>query len=91
MVKKPFWHISDFEITCHDWFRRFKDGDFDVDDRVREGRPKTLEDADIIHYEILEPNETITGERYPMQLMPLSLALREKRLQYEQRHEKVIL
>lgn len=23
-----------------DWFRRFKDSDFDVDDRLREGRPK---------------------------------------------------
>ena len=24
------------EITCRDWFRRFKDGDFDVDDCLRE-------------------------------------------------------
>ena len=32
------------ETTCHDWFRRFKDGDFDVDDRPREGQKpsKTL-------------------------------------------------
>jgi len=29
--------------TCRDWFRRFKDGDFDVD----EGRPKTFEDAEL--------------------------------------------
>ena len=34
---------------------------------------------------------TITGERYRTQLMRLSRALREKRPQYEQRHEKVIL
>ena len=26
--------------------RRFKDGDFDVDDRSCEGRPKTFEDAE---------------------------------------------
>ena len=26
------------ETTCRDWFRCFKDGDFDVDDRPREGR-----------------------------------------------------
>ena len=31
--------------TCCDWFRRFKDGDFDFDDRPREGKPKTFEDA----------------------------------------------
>ena len=46
--------------TCRDWFRRFKDGDFDVEDGPREGRPKTFEDADVIYYELLKPNETIT-------------------------------
>ena len=49
------------ETTYRDWFRRFKDGDFDVDDRPREGRPKTFEDSDVIYYELLKPNETITG------------------------------
>ena len=79
------------ETTCRDWFRRFKNGDFDVDDRPRGGRPKTFEDADVIYYELLKPNETITEERYRTQLMRLSRALRVKRPQYEQRHEKVIL
>ena len=79
------------ETTCCDWFRRSKDGDFDVDESPREGRPKTFEDADVIYYELLKPNEIITGERYRTQLMRLSRALREKRPQYEQRHEKVIL
>ena len=68
-----------------------KDGDFAVDDRPREGRPKTLEDADVIYYELLKPNETVTEKRYRMQLMRLSRALREKQPQYEQMHEKVIL
>ena len=35
--------------TCRDWFRRFKDGDFDVVDRPREGRPKTFEGADVTY------------------------------------------
>ena len=35
------------ETTCRDWFRRFKDDDFDVDDRPREERPKTFEDAEL--------------------------------------------
>ena len=39
------------ETTCRDWFRLSKDGDFDVDDRPGEGRPKTFEDADVIYYE----------------------------------------
>ena len=51
----------------------------------------TVEDADVIYYDLLKTNETITGKRYRMQLMRLSRALREKRPQYEQRHEKLIL
>jgi len=202
------------ETTCRDWFRRFKSGDFDVEDKERAGRPKLVEDAklkalldedpcqtqeelaeslgvaqstismrlkalgmiqkqgnwvpyelkprdlerrfftceqllqrqkrkDILHrivtgnekwihydnlkrkkslgksghasttgsniygsklmlciwwdqegvvyYELLQPNETIIRDRYRLQLMRLSRALKEKRPQYEQRHDKVIL
>ena len=68
-----------------------KNGDFDVDDRPREERPKFFEDADVIYYKQLKSNETNTGERYRTQLMRLSRVLREKRPQYEQSHEKVIL
>ena len=78
------------ERTCRDWFRHFRDGDFHVDDHPCEGRPKTFEDADVIYYELLKPNETIIGERYRTQLMRLSRTLCEKRPQYLQRHEKVI-
>ena len=35
------------EVTYRDWFRRFKDGDFDVDASLREGWPKTFEDAEL--------------------------------------------
>ena len=90
-LPKVYWDAAPSETTCRDWFPRFKDDDFDVDDRPCEGRPKAFENADVIYYELLKPNETIIGERYRTQLMRLSRALREKRPQYEQRHEKVIL
>ena len=90
-LKKVYGDAALSETTYRDWFCRFKDGDFDVDDRRREERPKTFKDANVIYYELLKPNETITGERYRTQLIHLSRALREKRPQYEQRHEKVIL
>ena len=89
--QKVYGDAARSETTCRDWFRRFKDGDIDVDDRLREGRPKTFEDADVINYELLKPNKTIIGELYRTQLMRLSQALRKKRPQYEQRHKKVIL
>jgi len=46
---------------------------------------------DVVYYELLKPNETITRDRYRLQLMCLSRALKEKRPLYEQRHDKVIL
>lgn len=45
----------------------------------------------VVYYELLKPNERITGEVYRRQLMRLSRALREKRPQYSDRHDKVIL
>jgi len=203
------------ETMCHDWFRRFKSGDFDVEDKEHDGRPKLVEDAEleallgedlcqtqeelaeslriaqstismrlkalgmiqiqgnwvpyelkprdlerrfficeqllqrqkrkdflhrivtgdekwiyydnpkrikscnkpshaststakpnihgsklmlciwwdqqgVVYYELLQPNETITEDRYRLQLMRLSRALKKKRPQYERRHDKVI-
>ena len=49
-LQKVYGDAALSETTCRDWFSRFKDGDFDVDDRPREGRPKTFEDADVIYY-----------------------------------------
>lgn len=45
----------------------------------------------VVYYELLKPNETITGQLYRTQLMRLSRALKEKRPQYNERHDKVIL
>ncbi|GBP90705.1 Mariner Mos1 transposase [Eumeta japonica] len=42
-------------------------------------------------YELLKPTKTITGDRYRTQLMHLSRALKDKQLQYNERHDKVIL
>ena len=90
-LQKVYGDAALSETTCRDCFHRFKHGDFDVEERPREGRPKTFEDADVMYYELLKPNETITGERYRTQLMRLSRALCKKRSQYKQRYEKVIL
>ena len=44
-----------------------------------------------VYYELFKPTETITEDRYQLQLMCLSQALKKKQLLYEQRHNKVIL
>ena len=45
----------------------------------------------IIYYELLEPTQTITGELYQTQLIRLKRALYEKRPEWENRHDKLIL
>ena len=44
----------------------------------------------VVYYELLKPNETITGDCYRLQLMRLSRGLKKQRPLYEQRHDKVI-
>ncbi|GBP44927.1 Mariner Mos1 transposase [Eumeta japonica] len=49
------------------------------------------DEVGVVYYELLNPNETITGTSYRTQLMRLSRALKEKRPQYYSRNDKVIL
>lgn len=44
----------------------------------------------VIYYELLQPGETITAERYRQQLIKLHRALNEKRPEINNRHDKVI-
>ena len=43
--------------SCREWFRRFKDGDFSVEDKLRSGQPKKFEDK-----ELLEEDQSQTQE-----------------------------
>ncbi|VVC25899.1 Transposase, type 1 [Cinara cedri] len=45
----------------------------------------------VVCYELLQPGETITGVLYRTQRIRLSRALKEKRPQYSERHDKIIL
>jgi len=44
----------------------------------------------VAYYELLQLNETITGERYQQQLIQLNRALKQKRPDYAKRHDKMI-
>jgi len=35
------------ERSCREWFQKFKNGEFDVEDKERSGRPKIYEDAEL--------------------------------------------
>lgn len=48
MLVKAYGNDALSQTTCKDWFRRFKNGNFDLSDKKRENRPKKFEDADLI-------------------------------------------
>ena len=35
------------EKSCREWFQKFKNGEFDIEDKERRGRPKVYEDAEL--------------------------------------------
>ncbi|UYV82070.1 hypothetical protein LAZ67_21000657 [Cordylochernes scorpioides] len=80
------------------FFASNRDGGRKVDS-LRQPKAQKIVEANAVHLvgsarsdllELLQPNETITGERYQQQLMRLSRALKIKRPLYAKRHDKVI-
>jgi len=47
LLVKAYGEIALSETTCPDWFRRFKSGDFDVEDKEHIGKPKLVKDAEL--------------------------------------------
>ena len=35
------------ERSCREWFQKFKNGEFDIEDKERSGRPKVYEDVEL--------------------------------------------
>ena len=33
--------------SCREWFQKFKNGEFDIEDKKRSGKPKVYEDAEL--------------------------------------------
>ncbi|GFU81692.1 hypothetical protein TNCV_3645921 [Trichonephila clavipes] len=65
MLSNTYGNASIIERTCQEWFPRFKNGDFDVEDQhgIR------WDHLGVEYYELLKPTEKITGHRYRMPLL----------------------
>ena len=60
-LQKVYRDAAVSETMCRDWFRRFKDVDFDVDDHPREGRPISFEGAELEALLDKDPCQTEEG------------------------------
>ncbi|KAG5326303.1 MOS1T transposase, partial [Pseudoatta argentina] len=71
------------DTTCRDWFRRFKNNDFELENKERSGAPKKLQDTKIIQS---VENRGVSPAMHPHRPQnQISMLL------YAQRHDKVIL
>ena len=65
------------DTTCRDWFRRFKNNDFKLEDKERSGSPKQFEDREL--EEILDENRSQTlavlGETFHVNELTVSKRL----------------
>ena len=50
------------EKSCREWFQKFKNGEFDIEDKERSGRPKVYEDAEL--EALLDQESCQTQEQY---------------------------
>ncbi|GFX30635.1 mariner Mos1 transposase [Trichonephila clavipes] len=65
MLSNTYGEAAISERTCREWFQRFKNGDFDVEDQ----HGIWWDQLGVVYYELLKPTETITGDRYRTQLL----------------------
>jgi len=47
MLVKVYSDNALSETTCRDWFRRFKDDNYDLSDKKHENRPRKVEDCQL--------------------------------------------
>jgi len=47
MLVEVYDDTAPIDKSCREWFRRFKDGDFSVEDKPRFGQPKKFEDKEL--------------------------------------------
>ena len=47
MLVEVYGDSASSDKTCREWFRRFKSGDFDVEDKERSGRPRAFEGEEL--------------------------------------------
>ena len=47
MLVEVYGDTAPTDKSCKEWFRRFKDGNFSVEDKPRSGQPKKFEDKEL--------------------------------------------
>lgn len=73
--------------TARKWFKRFKDGDFDVEDRARSGRPITTDMQRIADYVNENPRSTVESIAQGVDIPPSTVFDHLKKIGYVSRYD----
>ena len=46
LLVEIYGEAAESERSCREWFQKFKNGEFHIEDKERNGRPKVYEDAE---------------------------------------------
>jgi len=60
MLVEIYGDTASTDKSCREWFRRFKDGDFSIEDKPRSEQPKKFEDKEL--EALLEEDQSQTQE-----------------------------
>ena len=60
MLVETYFEAALSERSCREWFQKFKNGEFDIEDKERCGMPKVNEDAEF--EELLDQDSCQTQE-----------------------------
>ncbi|KAG5321395.1 MOS1T transposase, partial [Pseudoatta argentina] len=60
ILVQTYGHNALSDTTCRDWFRRFKNNDFELEDKERSGAPKKFEDKELEQLLDEDPSQTLS-------------------------------
>ena len=73
------------DTTCRDWFLRFKNNDFKLEDKERSGAPKTFEDKELEEILDEDRSQTLTELEKTLQVDESTVSKRLKVLEMVQK------
>ncbi|KAG5322328.1 MOS1T transposase, partial [Pseudoatta argentina] len=68
------------DTACRDWFRRFKNNDFELEDKERSGAPKTFQDKELEQLLDEDPSQTLSELEKILQIDESTVSKRLKGL-----------
>lgn len=88
MLSEAYGKHALSETCCRDWFRRFKLGDFDLQDKQRSGQPKRFSDEDLKKMVTKDQSKTIEKMSEEINGSKSTISRRLKAMGYKQKLNK---